>query len=72
MPFIFDFLSVLRVVRVLHGLNLEECGEYIKQHGSATFKDIPRIRLIQKFVDENKKTTTKPATLKRKRQRSKV
>ena len=71
-PLIFDFLSVLRVVRVLHGLDLQECGEYIKQHGNATFKDIPRIRLIQKFVDENKKVPMKTDDPKRKRRRGKV
>ena len=69
---IFNILSVLYVVRVLYGLNPKTCGEYIEQHAKAALKDIPRIRLIQKFVDENKKASAKSAGPKRKRRRSNV
>ena len=69
---IFNTLSVLYAVRVLYGLNPKTCGEYIEQHAKITLKDVPRIRLIQKFVDENKKSQTKTADPKRKSRRSKV
>ena len=51
---ILDILSMFYALRALYGLDTQMCGEYIEQHADATLKDIPRIRLIQKFMSRYK------------------